>query len=51
MHVNGKPIKFQVDRGESCNVIPISMLQDVDYKLTKSKTVLTTNTQRKKLNM
>ena len=42
MHVNGKPIKFQVDSGASCNVIPVSELQDVDYKLTKSNTVLTT---------
>jgi predicted aspartyl protease len=39
MHVNGKPIKFQVDSGASYNVIPVSILQDVDYK---SNTVLTT---------
>jgi len=49
MHVNGKPIKFQVDSGASCNIIPVSKLQDVDYKPTKPKTVLTTYTKRKKL--
>ena len=51
MHVSGKPIKFQAHSGESCNAIPISMLQDVDYKRRKSKTVLTTYKRRKKLNI
>lgn len=41
MHIEGKPVRFQLDSGASCNVIPISMLNGVGYKIAKSSTVLT----------
>ena len=43
------PYRVHDSGGANCNGIPVSKLQDVDYKRTKSKTVLTTYTQRKKL--
>ncbi|XP_062601076.1 uncharacterized protein K02A2.6-like [Saccostrea cucullata] len=44
MNIDKTTIKFQVDSGASCNVIPISKLDESGsyYKLTKSTTVLTT---------
>ena len=42
MHIDGTPKKFQIDRGASCNVIPVNKLKGINYELTKSSTVLTT---------
>ncbi|CAC5416290.1 unnamed protein product [Mytilus coruscus] len=42
MNVNDRPIKFQIDSGASCTVIPLDKLKGLEYKIVKSSTVLTT---------
>ncbi|VDI47521.1 Hypothetical predicted protein [Mytilus galloprovincialis] len=42
MNVNDRPIKFQIDSGASCNVIPMNKLKGLECKIVKSSTVLTT---------
>ena len=42
MNVKDCPIKFQIDSGASCNVIPLDKLKGLECKIVKSSTVLTT---------
>ena len=46
MLIDMKPVKFQVDSGASCNVIPVHLL-DESYKLKKTSQVLTMYNQAK----